>query len=485
MHRYLTLLLLLFPPYGTHAEEGENRAREVCAICHAFPDADLLSRDIWLGHVLPEMGARLGFQSFQGRIYIPNPDAPDGIYADAPMISPAEWKAIIEYYTRTAPERLPYDWPTRRQTDLFSIEMSDPALHEFPTTTAVHIDVGKQQILAADAFALGVETYDKDVDRIETLRIGGVVSKFALTGAGYWASVMGPDIGQREAAFGMLIRPDDAGFERMATGLHRPVDLIVGDVNSDGLDDAIIAEFGTHRGGLRLLIGQADGTFLIRQLLEDAGVSALELVGETLWVLIAQGDERIVRIDAFATDPVVTEVARFPPVYGSSSLQVIDLNLDGYVDLLLTTGDNADFSPEYKPYHGVHVLIGQPDGTFARQFYPLDGATSAVAADFDLDGDLDIAAIAYYARTDAPLDESLFMLLINEEGQFQPAKVAGLGRLGRFVAMSAGDIDGDGDTDIALANMAFGPYGPMTVSSDLQKQWLAGPAVVLLRNELR
>ena len=82
-------------------------------------------------------------------------------------------------------------------------------------------------------------------------------------------------------------------------------------------------------------------------------------------------------------------------------------------------------------------------------------------------------------------DETGFVYLENTGAGFVPHAIEQLGSLGRFVALSAGDLDGDGDADIALANLAFGPYGPMQVPDTLQAQWLAGPHVIVLRNTTR
>lgn len=110
---------------------------------------------------------------------------------------------------------------------------------------------------------------------------------------------------------------------------------------------------------------------------------------------------------------------------------------------------------------------------------------NTVAGDFDQDGDIVIAVLSYFPRIAQGADQAGFVYLQNNDGKFDPKYVKGLGRLGWFVALSAGDIDGDGDLDIALANLAFVPYGPLDVPSDLQDQWLSGACFVLLRNTLR
>ena len=164
-------------------------------------------------------------------------------------------------------------------------------------------------------------------------------------------------------------------------------------------------------------------------------------------------------------------------------MRVIDFNADGILDILYTAGDNADISPIFKPYHGVYLFKGMADGTFQQTlFFHLDGATSAVAEDFDLDGDLDIAAIAYYSNIDRRLDETGFVYLENTGNGFDAKRVEGLGELGRYVAVSTRDIDGDGDKDIALANLAFGPPGPLEIPAELRAKWASGTSFVLLRN---
>lgn len=442
------------------------------------------------------MGARLGLQAFQGQLYRANPNAPSGAYADTPLIEISEWEQIVSWYENTAPEQviLP-QWQPRQVLDLFDIQTPSKKDHDFPTTTAIYIDEATNQLLVGDSYELDLEMYSADLTLLEEVRSGGAISRILPSGSnGYLATTMGGNIGQSEMPLGILIEvsadkspPFPNIVNRLVGRLHRPVDVISGDFNDDSLPDYVIAEFGAYAGKLSLHLSQADGTLREKTLLNEAGSISLALMGHDLIALIAQGDERIIRLRDFASDhPVNIEtLMRFPPSQGSSSMKVLDFDGDGISDLLYTAGDNADMSPIFKPYHGVYLFIGAADGTFHQDmFFHLDGATNAVAQDFDLDGDVDIAAIAYYSNTDMGLDQTGFVYLQNTNGSFDPKYVEGIGALGRFVAISAGDIDGDGDQDIALANMAFGPYGPMDVSPDLQEQWLNGARFILLRNGL-
>src|SRR5690606_3370496 len=102
------------------------------------------------------------------------------------------------------------------------------------------------------------------------------------------------------------------------------------------------------------------GTPEERVLLNAAGAISVAVVGDDLIVLMAQGDERIVRIRDFASGerPVVEPIVRLPPTFGSTGLTVLDFDGDGRLDLLYAAGDNADISPIPKPYHGVYLFAG-------------------------------------------------------------------------------------------------------------------------------
>lgn len=482
--------------FGTplSAQDGEALAKTWCSSCHTYPDPQLLDRDTWVDFVLPQMGARLGFESFRGQPYGHDLSTPDGVYATEPLMEHADWDRIISFYEVTAPDQLELpDYQNRTLLELFDIEVPE-SRSDFPTSTAVLIDETARRLLVGDSFELDMEVYSSDLTKLAEIRSGGAISRILdLPSGGYLVTTMGGNIGQAEHPFGLLleIMPDGGGMpvkvNRLARDLHRPVNMVFGDFNDDGRSDYVVAGFGTHSGKLSLHLSQPDGRLRETTLLHDAGATSLAVDGDDLLVLVAQGDERVVRLENFVSAHVTEKtVLRFAPSQGSSSMNVLDINGDGLMDLLYTAGDNADISPIYKPYHGVYIFYGQADGSFQQgMFFHLDGATSAVAEDFDLDGDLDIAAIAYYANTERNIDETTFVFLENTGGAYVAKYIDGIGRLGRFVAMSAGDIDGDGDSDIALANMAFGPYGPLEVSPDLQHQWLDGPPFVLLRNNAR
>ncbi len=492
--RACAVLLCLSSIEAAQAQTGAQLADTWCGSCHAFPSPKLLDRQTWLDYVLPNMGLRMGFKTFRGVRRFGDPEAPKGTYAAEPMMTEAEWARIVIYYEHSAPLHLPRAaWKKRTPTKLFEIELPAAIPDDFAAATAIFIDEIDRRLLVGDSFANSVKVYDPDLDLISEIESGGVVSHISRLPSGEYALVIiGETIEQTEELNGSLATLAGVGtggaptITVLARKLHRPVAMGSADFNGDDASDFIIAGFGAHQGELSLHLSQVDDSYREVSLRFEPGATSISIVGEQGYVLMAQADERILRISGLSEGRPETEtLLRFPPLRGSSSMSVTDFDGDGFPDLLYTAGDNVDISQIYKPYHGIYIFSGRADGSFEQTyFFPFDGATSAVAEDFDGDGDSDIAAIAYYGNLDRGLDEAGFVYLENTGDGMAPHVVGGIGPLGRFIAITAGDVDGDGDKDIALASLSFGAPGPMTVSRELLTQWTGATRFVLLRNTL-
>src|SRR5205085_9924476 len=95
------------------------------------------------------------------------------------------------------------------------------------------------------------------------------------------------------------------------------------------------------------------------------------------------------------------------PAYGSSGIQLVDLNGDGKIDILYTNGDTTDGPFVLKPYHGVQWLENTGDLQFVhRPITPLYGAYRAVAADFTGTGRKDIVAVSFLPADKFPERDS-------------------------------------------------------------------------------
>src|SRR5581483_1594255 len=90
-----------------------------------------------------------------------------------------------------------------------------------------------------------------------------------------------------------------------------------------------------------------------------------------------------------------------------------------------------------------------------QSFFHINGCYKAIARDFDHDGDVDIAAISFFADY-AHRPEEAFVYLDNAAGKWQ-AHTFTAATTGRWMIMGAGDLDGDGYTDLVLGNFSLIP----------------------------
>jgi hypothetical protein len=164
-------------------------------------------------------------------------------------------------------------------------------------------------------------------------------------------------------------------------------------------------------------------------------------------------------------------------------LQLLDWNGDGELDLLYTAGDNADYPPLYKPYHGLRLFLNQGGGkAFEEAFFlPLNGAYGALPADFDADGDLDLAAISFFPDF-AQQPEAAFVYYQNQGNDQFDAFTLPQTELGRWLIIRSADPDQDGDLDLLLGSLAF----EVIPAGNWVQRWQAqGIPFVVLENQLR
>ena len=276
-------------------------------------------------------------------------------------------------------------------------------------------------------------------------------------------------------ALGQLVWIPDAAHAANAqpqvllSGIGRIADVRVADFDGDEDEDLVVAEFGWHKtGGIHLIWNDGPASpgeqrsFRTEQLDKRAGtiqVPTVDLNGDgriDFIAVISQEHETVVaflnRPDGFER---VTLFAAPDPSFGSSGIELTDLDQDGDIDVLYTNGDTFD-SFLIKPFHGVIWLENKGSFPFVtHQLTLLPGVHRALPGDLDGDGDLDIVAAALVptklARDEdrATLD-AIVWLEQTEPGQFQRHPI----RTGQPIhaAMVLGDIDGDRRLDIAVGS---------------------------------
>lgn len=479
--------------------KGRALAATYCSSCHLLPQPYLLTKAIWEKGVLPEMGPRLGIFHYWGRRYpssVNDPDIGPAFYPSKPLLTAGQWQAIIDYYSAMAPDSMPPQ-PAHRPIDttlsLFEAVTPPASGRRPPVTCYVGIDTssGHHQLFAGSVFPGRLSRYDPTLRFLDTIPLrGGIVDLRPAGDSGTICNI--GNINPNNARLGSLSRYrynanghlqiDSLPFIR---DLERPVQVVPADLNGDHRTDYLVCEFGNLKGALSWMENTGNGKF-IRHVLRAQPGAIKAFVRDAdhdgrpdIWVLFAQGDEGIfLYLNKGHGQFEEHRLLRFPPVYGSSSFELADMNGDGYPDIVYTCGDNADYSVILKPYHGVYIFLNDGHNRFRPSyFYPIDGCYKAMARDFDGDGDLDLAVIAFFADYKGHPEEG-FVYLENEGRMaFRPYSMPAA-KAGRWIAMDAADLDGDGQIDLVLGNFSVGPTLNRSATD-----WKKGPAVLLLRNK--
>ncbi|MGA8764368.1 MAG: FG-GAP-like repeat-containing protein [Candidatus Sulfotelmatobacter sp.] len=224
-----------------------------------------------------------------------------------------------------------------------------------------------------------------------------------------------------------------------------PVSVAVGDFNGDGKLDIVAANFNSDT--VSVLLGNGDGTF------KPAVSYAVGNGPISVAVADFNGDKKLDLVVVNNTDGHVSLLlgngdGTFRPHVDyavgnqAESVAVGDLNGDGKLDIAVANFNSAT----------VSVLLGNGDGTFqTATAYPTGtNPSSIVTADFDGDGKLDLAL------TSTPLGSApgnlVSLLLGKGDGSFGSPVLFSAGYLA--YATVAGDFNGDGAMDLAVANGA-------------------------------
>ena len=470
---------------------GQQLAQKHCSSCHLLPSPDLLDKETWVRHVLPAMAPNLGLEVYQGGQYYAGHNA---------ALSYDDWLKIIAYYQTLAPETLTASEkaaPIENDWAVFSLVTPRRDTSQTAMSTLVAVDTIGHRLYSSDALRSDLTQWDQNLKPtpFRQLRSAAVNATFFRDNKGNergaftcLGTMRAADISQGEVIDLGLTNGPVKDSSTIFTNLPRPLQSVPADINKDGLTDWIVCGFGHLRGGLYWLKQEPNHQFTKIPIREVAG-AIQAITGDfnadgwpDLMVLFAHADEGI---GLFLNDKKggfsERNLLRFSSVYGSTSFQLVDFNKDGRLDILYTCGDNSDFSKILKPYHGVYIYLNEGDFRYKQAyFYPINGCTKAIATDFDQDGDLDIATIAFFADFQRNAAEGCLYFEQKTPLQFQPT-VLPVSTYGRWICMDVNDFDQDGDVDVVLGNFSK----TFIIQKGLKPSWDTHLPFIVLKNKTR
>ncbi|HAL12802.1 MAG TPA: hypothetical protein DCP67_03230 [Planctomycetaceae bacterium] len=257
------------------------------------------------------------------------------------------------------------------------------------------------------------------------------------------------------------------GFDvhEILTGVGRISDVQPGDYDKDGDLDLVVAEFGWRNSGHLFYFENIDDSgdvpkFKVTELDDRHGyihTPTLDINGdghldflavisqehECVELFLNRGDGSFRRQMVFAADN---------PIFGSTGIDLADLDNDGDLDILYTNGDMFD-SFYLVPYHAVHWLENRGDGTWDQhELAKMPGIHRAVAGDMDNDGDMDIVCGCLISNALEDIDtdklDSIIWLEQTAPGEFKSWSLE-TGNC-NHATLDLADFDRDGDIDIAV-----------------------------------
>ncbi|HLT07607.1 MAG TPA: VCBS repeat-containing protein [Cyclobacteriaceae bacterium] len=487
----LTVLMACGSPEKQHAGDhlsdsvavlaGEQLSRKYCQSCHLYPEPRSLDKYTWERSVLPLMGRLFGIYEES----VPRSEVIKGalnpklvtelqLFPEQQTISDEEWKKIVAYYISQAPDSADFSQPNVfSSVPIDDFEVLRPYKGEdVLATTLIKADLDQSLIyIGGSKGALGfLNIYDNHFDLIDEIKLPSPPTTINI-GENHLAITLAGSL--RLAAsnnqFGELIylfrnsgEEKYSSYRKFLSQLSRPVQAIFEDFKGKGFEDILVAEFGYYTGSLTLYEHSASNRDLFKRtvLANRPGAIRVEVADmnedghKDIVALFAQGDEKISIFYGDGEGGFREEtVLRFEPTYGSVYFELVDLNKDGFLDILYANGDNGDYPPVLKDYHGIRIFENDGENNFRQAyFFPMHGVVKASAADFDLDGALDIFAISYFPDPHAGNRSDLVLLHNEGDNSFQP-KILQEEIPVRWITFDIADLDGDGYQDVLLGSM--------------------------------
>ena len=456
---------------------GAALARGHCVTCHPFSAPETLPRSSWK-RTIEKMSLIVAGKD------VPGWDAPP-----TPIALSADYAAIVAYYEANAPPVLPSPdpWPAPDGRPAFvrrSIAFKDALTPEPAVSNVQLVDLDgdkRLELLAADmrqGLVLLARPDDPTAGSVPLAQAPhpAHVTVVDLDEDGRKDLVLA-DLGaffpgdHKNGAITILRGQPAGGYVPFNIGgLPRVADVQAGDFDGDGRLDLVVAAFGWFRTGeITLLLNRTQDWRepVFERKVIDARAGAVNVMPADLdgdgkldfVALLAQHHEAVFAFLGDGKGGFRSQVlyAAPHPNWGSSGIQLTDLDGDRDLDILATNGDMFD-DDILKPYHGIQWLENRGKLRFdPHPLASLPGAHRAVAGDVDGDGDQDVVASAFTGAASTAGGQPSAALVWLEQGprgRFTRHTIAAGRPL--YATADVGDVDGDGDLDVVTGLLTLG-----------------------------
>lgn len=482
------------PPNAPVSRETLARGRELtrahCAKCHSAPRPDGLPRrtwpvvSVWMGNYLGFRQTAEPFATLVSQAHIP----------EQPLISREDFHAIHHYLMASAPSELPAqaEKPASRDgTKWFRVSSLASDHTGSDLITLVHIDSRRGRLLVGEGNSPSLGFFTREGRFSERIALPSQPVAVQTRDDGFDLTLIGDfDVDRRR---GQVLRFEERDQGRVSRsiveGYFRTSYAVAADLTGNGREDLVVCGFGDFdQGRFAWFENLGGGRYREHVLIDRSGALRVEVRDFTgdgradLLVLLAQARQELVLFENLGKGGFrARQLLEQFPGFGYNDFLVADFNGDGDEDLVTVNGNNMELDdPPLRPYHGIRLYLNDGRMNFTEKyFYPMYGALRAVAGDFTGDGRLDVAAVSFFPDWRAKAPET-FVLLENRGAlRFRPFTLE-QARWGRWLALHAGDLTGDGRLDLVLGNAPM----PRGVPRELQRRFLEEsrkvPSVLIL-----
>ena len=234
------------------------------------------------------------------------------------------------------------------------------------------------------------------------------------------------ELGPHHEAKGTIYQIEGSKIDSLNSKMNRPIHFTKTDLNGDSHDEYIVSHFGStnddkETGGL--WIYNIDDGYQGQKLAPYTGATksiTVDLNKDGLIDVVAlfsQGDERIIAfMNKGNLEFEETPLLRFHPLFGSLDFELKDIDNDNDFDIILVNGDNADYSPILKPYHGFRIFENKGESRFNEKvFHHINGASKILDISDDSGNSHEFGILALYADLYSRPWEILNFIEVNED----------------------------------------------------------------------